>query len=179
MRQKLIIGLFCLLAVFIYRILPSNDLGNEMAVAEGNVEKSIEPVEHKPKHASEKVNKVLSTAREFIGTPHAYGQQSKSGIDCSGLVNLAFQSIGVKIPRSSSDMANIGDQVKVKELQVGDIVLFTHPGGTSITHSGIVTKFEDVGTIEFIHTSSSKGVIEESMTSDYWATNFVTARRIL
>ena len=76
-------------------------------------------------------------------------------------------------------MAAVGQAVELGDLKAGDIVLFTHPGGVQITHSGIVTDFQDTQHIQFIHTSTSKGVIEESMTSTYWKQNFVMARRIL
>ena len=44
------------------------------------------------------VNSLLAAARTYIGTPHTYGGQSKTGIDCSGLVYISFQEIGMQIP---------------------------------------------------------------------------------
>ncbi|MGB0524326.1 MAG: C40 family peptidase [Flammeovirgaceae bacterium] len=166
MKRKLILGLFCLLLLFVYRMFFSVDSPEAH---------QLETTET----ADEQVSKLLDVARTYIGTPHAYGKQSKKGIDCSGLVNISFKGIGLQIPRSSKNMASLGKAIEVDQLQPGDIVLFTHPGGVQITHSGIVTKFIDRDNIQFIHTSSSKGVIEESMTSKYWKQNFVMARRVL
>ena len=126
-----------------------------------------------------KVQLVLNYARTYIGTPHQYGGHSKKGIDCSGLVHLAFESIEMDLPRRSADMAKIGEPVELENLQAGDIILFTHPGGTRISHSGIVTVVNSSDDIQFIHTSSSKGVIEENMLSNYWKSNFVMARRVI
>lgn len=160
--KQIKIGLFCLIALLAYKTL-IND-------AEAS----------KPtKTRAEQIRQLLTEARQYIGTPHAYGKQSKKGIDCSGLVNAAYKAIHIHIPRSSRNMTTLGQAVAIGELAPGDIVLFTHPGGKNITHSGIVTEFIDSNRIQFIHTSSSKGVVEESMCSKYWKNNYVMARRVL
>lgn len=163
-KQFIYIGLLLLVMISAYGLAP-------------NYHPSIQNT--KDTLVATKVQLVLNYARTYIGTPHRYGGHSKKGIDCSGLVFLSFESIDIKIPRSSADMAEIGSSIALADVQPGDIVLFTYPGGTRISHSGIVSTVNGPDDIQFIHTSSSKGVIEESMLSKYWAGNYVMARRVI
>jgi probable lipoprotein NlpC len=41
--------------------------------------------------AEEKVDKVITTARSFLGTPYKYGGTTRSGMDCSGLLMNSFR----------------------------------------------------------------------------------------
>ena len=44
---------------------------------------------------------VVKTARSAIGTPYVRGGRNPGGFDCSGLVQWAYQSVGVKLPRTA------------------------------------------------------------------------------
>ena len=113
-----------------------------------------------------RLEKVLSTAKSFLGSPYKYGGTTENGFDCSGLVYCSFQSVGLSLPRSSRSQANAGVEVDRKNIKSGDIIFFAQPGG-EISHSGIVEKvFKD--NILFIHSSSSKGVIISSINEAYW-----------
>jgi hypothetical protein len=47
-----------------------------------------------------------------------------------------------------------------------------------VTHAGLVTDSRKRDQILFIHSSSSKGVIEANLLSDYYRSTFVKARRL-
>lgn len=122
--------------------------------------------------------KVIQTAQSYIGTPYRYGGTNRSGIDCSGLLCTSFDAIGLKIPRSSNEQAEFGQKVTMREIAPGDMVFFSErKGGSKVTHAGLVTSVKGDDTITFIHSSTSRGVIEDNLLSEYYKGIFVKAVR--
>lgn len=120
---------------------------------------------------------VIEAARSYQGTPYLYGGTTRLGLDCSGLLQLSFGEAGVTIPRSSNEQAGWGDPVKTTDLRPGDLVFFgASPGSRTITHVGMVTVADGEG-IDFIHASTSLGVVENSLESDYYLSRFIRAVR--
>ncbi|HUH34870.1 MAG TPA: C40 family peptidase [Moheibacter sp.] len=128
-------------------------------------------------NVSSNANFVLKEAYKFIGTPYQYGGTTKRGMDCSGLVINAYESVGVTMPRISRDQANAGKEIRLREVKEGDLVFFK-TSGSNINHVGIVEKVKN-GEVFFIHSSTSKGVIVSSMEETYWNKRFVKATRVL
>jgi cell wall-associated NlpC family hydrolase len=134
---------------------------------------------HDPQKAS-LVEKVLEHAKAFLGTRHVMGGLDLEGIDCSGLVIKAFEAIGRELPRISGQQAETGEPVEKKELLPGDLVFFSTGSADRINHVGIVSNRDvDEGKTEFIHTSTSRGVMVSSLSSSYWTRRFKGARRII
>lgn len=130
-----------------------------------------------PANLPQAVATVIETARSYEGTPYKFGGTTRLGMDCSGLLFAAFAAIDVQIPRSSNEQAIWGDPVKPQNLQIGDLVFFgASPGSSVITHVGLVTEAsaEDV---QFIHSSSSLGVVENTLETDYFLSRFIKAVR--
>lgn len=135
---------------------------------------------HKSKVHDEKVGKVIQSARSFTGTPYKYGGTTRAGLDCSALMVHSFRAMDVQLPRTSSAQSKVGKEVKLKELQPGDLVFFaTGRKKREITHVGLVTDRKSKDNIKFIHASTSLGVVEDNIFTDYYFKRFRVARRVV
>ena len=52
--------------------------------------------------------KLIDILKSFIGTPYLWGGKSYDGIDCSGLIQISFETQGILLPRNTSK------QIKIK-----------------------------------------------------------------
>lgn len=128
---------------------------------------------------SELASKIITNAKKFEGVKYQYGGTTSKGIDCSGLIYTAFKKENITLPRISRDMANQGIWVDIKKAKKGDLLFFaTKKNSRKINHVGLIVSSR-IGHIEFIHSTTSKGVITSSLAERYWYYAFVQARRIL
>jgi len=114
-------------------------------------------------------------ALNYLGIRYRWGgSDPETGFDCSGLVAYAAeQSLGLKLPRSTADIALVGAPVARGELQAGDLVFF-NTLGRRYSHVGIY-----LGDQRFVHAPSSGGVVRvERMDVRYWAKRYSGARRL-
>jgi probable lipoprotein NlpC len=108
----------------------------------------------------------------WIGTPHRLGGMSRRGIDCSGLVVVVYKNLfGKKLPRTTSTLMHTGRRVARMNLSAGDLVFFQP--GTKSRHVGIY-----LGHSEFVHASTSHGVMISRMDDDFWQACYLTGRRL-
>lgn len=128
---------------------------------------------------SEKVNTVVNAALDYKGTPYLWGGTSNKGMDCSGLVLTAFKSAGIALHRVAAAQATQGIPVSVNNMRPGDLVFFTDkPGNRKITHVGLISEVNyPLNSITFVHASSSRGVMESELLSNYWKSVFLQVIR--
>lgn len=126
------------------------------------------------------VERVISSARTYIGTPYKYGGTSRAGMDCSGLLMNCFKAADISLPRSSAAQSKVGTEIRMKDLEPGDLVFFaTGNKKRTITHVGMVTEVKGKDNVKFIHASSSLGVVETNIYADYYQKRFRVARRVI
>jgi cell wall-associated NlpC family hydrolase len=131
------------------------------------------------KESSSAADNIINTALTFSGTRYKYGGTTKKGMDCSGLLYVSFGEHDVKLPRVSYHMAEEGKNIKIKNVEKGDLLFFrTRKRARRINHVGMVVAI-DGDEIKFIHASSSRGVIVSSLHEGYWNHAFVKATRVL
>lgn len=82
----------------------------------------------------------VELARELLGTPYVWGGLSDDGIDCSGLVHLAWRRFGVQLPRDADDQARATTPLALGDERPGDLYFFARPG-RAVHHIGFVSAY--------------------------------------
>jgi cell wall-associated NlpC family hydrolase len=67
---------------------------------------------------------LVAEARAYLGVPYEWGGMSDRGIDCSGLVHMAFRRIGVTVPRDADQQEDAGVEIDEDQLRPGDLVTY-------------------------------------------------------
>lgn len=130
------------------------------------------------KGASSLVKQIISSAKNQLGAPYKSGGTTTSGFDCSGLIFATFKKYDILLPRSAFQLAEEGQKISKKNIQKGDLIFFKTNGKSEINHVGIVVEVND-SDIQFIHSSTQKGVIISSTKEPYYNKTYYQANRIL
>lgn len=67
----------------------------------------------------------VDVARSYLGTRYEWGGLTERGIDCSGLVHMAYRRLGRLVPRDADQQEEAADEVG--ELEPGDLVTYGDP----------------------------------------------------
>jgi len=127
--------------------------------------------------AQEKINTLIATAKSFLGTPYVWGGSSPAdgGFDCSGFTQYVFGKVGYQLNRVTVDQAKQGTAVAYNNMKPGDLVFSAINGDGVINHVGIY-----LGEGKMIHSPRTGDVVKiTDITTSYWTSRFVTARRII
>lgn len=98
----------------------------------------------------------LALARTFLGTPYEWGGLTAAGLDCSGLVHLAYRLAGVEVPRDSWQQEAAGEAIPAGGERPGDLVTYGSGG-----HADHVAFWLGGGRILHATGREALGVVEE------------------
>lgn len=116
-------------------------------------------------------SRIVFTALQMVGVPYRYGGQSPQGFDCSGLVQYAYRSAGLAVPRTSREQLRASTPVSLDGAAAGDLVFFQ---GTDLSHVGIY-----LGEGRFVHAPATGQVVSiGSFDEPYYRQHFVRAGRM-
>jgi cell wall-associated NlpC family hydrolase len=115
------------------------------------------------------------TALAYRGAPYRFGgRSSRSGFDCSGLVQVVCAKWGLYLPRVAHTQARVGVPVPIDRLEPGDLVFFKNTYKRGISHVGIY-----VGEGYFVHAAGTgKGVRLSLLSGSYHRKHWYGARRL-
>jgi hypothetical protein len=106
----------------------------------------------KIKDAALNCENLKQAAVQYLHAPYQWGGRSIAGIDCSGLVQMAFRLCNHSIPRDAADQANEGTLVDfLQHSRCGDLAFFDNKEG-KIVHVGILLDSQTI-----IHATDTSG----------------------
>lgn len=112
-------------------------------------------------------------AASWEGVPYVWGGTSRRGIDCSGFVQVVYRNaFAMSLPRTTEAQSRAGRAVAPARLRSGDLLFFRPRRGR--WHTGIYLTDG-----QFVHASTSGGVVTAHLRSSYWRDRWSHARRVL
>ena len=97
---------------------------------------------------------VINNALGYLYSPYQWGGRCTAGIDCSGLVQMAYKLAGFSVLRDASQQATLGEEVHfLQEAKPGDLGFFDNAEGR-IVHVGILIDQQTI-----IHATDTSGCV--------------------
>lgn len=121
-----------------------------------------------------KVKSKLDEAfKDWKGVPYLLGGNGYDGVDCSAFLQIVFADyFDIKLPRVTVDQMKVGKSVKKNNIRIGDLVFFKT--GRKTMHAGVMINDQ-----QFMHASTSSGVMISALQERYWNDTYLTTRRVL
>lgn len=129
-----------------------------------------------------RVNRKATTSRaaaakqglNYIGTPYVWGGNDiNGGIDCSAFVKKLYGNIGINLPRTAAEQAQVGTPVtRLEDLRAGDRLYFWENKRGKIGHTGLY-----LGNGYFVHSSRGHNGVNTDFLTEKWRKILVSARR--
>ncbi len=117
---------------------------------------------------------ITSTALEYLGVPYRWGGTTPRGFDCSGFTYYVFSRHGMELPRVAAHQYRVGKSIDRTSVEPGDLLFFeTIAEGPS--HVALALDGD-----QFVHAPARRGQVRvERLSSHYWASRYLGARRVL
>jgi len=108
--------------------------------------------------ASSLLDALVSRARGQLGTRYVFGgAEPGAGLDCSSFARYAMEALGVRLPRTANQQAQIGRPIPRDPAMLRPGDLLTFGSRSHVSHVGIY-----LGEGRFIHASVKHGAIIET-----------------
>jgi cell wall-associated NlpC family hydrolase len=118
---------------------------------------------------------LVAFARTWVGnTPYVFGGCSRTGVDCSCLVELVYAHFGIGLPRTAAEQFGVVQHIDPSELEAGDLVFFSNTYMPGISHVGIY----EGGGLMINAADEHIGVAELPVFTGYWGAHFTGAGRV-
>jgi cell wall-associated NlpC family hydrolase len=109
----------------------------------------------------------------WYGTPYRYAGKTRSGVDCSGFTSILLKEVYNKnMQGSSASLYSQSIKIDRSKVQEGDLVFFRTDGSKGINHVGVY-----LANGYFVHASTSRGVIINNMSENYYDKSYCCAGR--
>lgn len=128
------------------------------------------------KSKTRKRDLLVNTAKKYVGVPYKMGGCTSTGFDCSGFVQFVYKKYDVALPRTSKEQSRAGKRRWKRRPRKGDLLFFKGPKGFKVAHVGIVVS-EKGEPVQFIHASTSRGVMVSSLETTYFKKRYKRARK--
>lgn len=138
-----------------------------------------------PEHLSRKLGFPVSSkddlslyreAANWLGVPYKYGGNTKSGVDCSGLVCQIYRTVyHIQLQRTAAGMYKENcRKISRKALRPGDLVFFnTAKTKKSVSHVGIFLKNN-----VFLHATTKSGVRLSTLDEIYYKKRWINGGKV-
>jgi cell wall-associated NlpC family hydrolase len=131
---------------------------------------------------SPRTDQAINAAKGMLGKPYVWGGESLSegGFDCSGLVQYAFSTAGVALPRTAAEQYAATQHIAISDAKAGDLLFFQFPPdmvnpeqGNLINHVAIY-----LGNGMMLQASTNGGDVHIRPIDDFYRQYFVSAGRV-
>lgn len=117
---------------------------------------------------------IVDYAFDWLGVRYIYGGASMYGTDCSGFTMSVFANFGYTLSHGAAYQYRSAQKVTTAQREAGDLVFFSSNTSSGVEHVGIY-----IGGGQFIHASTSRGVIISSLRESYYANHYLGAARVI
>lgn len=123
---------------------------------------------------------IVAYAAKFKGSNYLYaGKNPNTGFDCSGFTSYVFSNFDIKLSPASREQEKQGKLKNIRDAQPGDLIFFRRKASDPIFHVSLV-KSNDGKSLWVIHSTTSRGVIEEDvLNSTYWKQYIDSVRDVI